>query len=116
MPTVLKLNHDLLLKMYWDGETAPSVDCPLVDFFCDPSGLREEVNTALVNKRRGFNAYFPMPFRKSAKIELVYDGPIEPGEELWKMMQPPDRTACPYFFLDIFPQQDILIHVQGRYD
>ncbi|HUS73708.1 MAG TPA: glycoside hydrolase family 172 protein [Sedimentisphaerales bacterium] len=86
MPQVLKLNRDLLLKMYWDGETAPSVDCPLVDFFCDPAGLREEVNTALVNKRRGFNAYFPMPFRKSAKIELVYDGPIEPGEELWKTM------------------------------
>jgi hypothetical protein len=86
MPAVLKLNRDVLLKMYWDGETAPSVDCPLVDFFCDPAGLRDEVNTALVNKRRGFNAYFPMPFRKSAKIELVYDGPVEPGDELWKIM------------------------------
>ena len=86
MPAVLKLNRDLLLKMYWDGEPSPSVDCPLVDFFCDPAGLREQVNTALVNKRRGFNAYFPMPFRKSARIELVYDGPVEPGEELWRMM------------------------------
>jgi hypothetical protein len=86
MPAVLKLNRDLLLKMYWDGETSPSVDCPLVDFFCDPAGLREEVNTALVNKRRGFNAYFPMPFRKSARVELVYDGPVEPGDELWKIM------------------------------
>ena len=79
MPQALKLNRDLLLKVYWDGETSPSVDCPLVDFFCDPAGLREEVNTSLVNKRRGFNAYFPMPFRTSAKIELVYDGPMSPG-------------------------------------
>ena len=71
MPAVLKLNRDLLLRMYWDGETAPSVDCPLVDFFCDPAGLRDEVNTELVNKRRGFNGYFPMPFRKSARVELV---------------------------------------------
>jgi hypothetical protein len=86
MPAVLKLNRDLLLKIYWDGEASPSVDCPLVDFFCDPAGLREKVNTVLVNKRRGFNAYFPMPFRKSARIELVYDGPVEPGEELWRMM------------------------------
>jgi len=86
MPAVLKLNRDLLLNMYWDGETSPSVDCPLADFFCDPAGLREEVNTALVNKRRGFNAYFPMPFRKSARVELVYDGPVEPGDELWKIM------------------------------
>ena len=68
---VAKLNRDLLLTMYWDGETSPSVDCPLVDFFCDPAGTREEVNTALVNKRRGFNAYFPMPFRRSGRIELV---------------------------------------------
>jgi len=86
MPQALKLNRDLLLRAYWDGEAAPSVDCPLVDFFCDPAGLRDAVNTALVNKRRGFNAYFPMPFRKSARIELVYDGPMEPGEELWKTM------------------------------
>ena len=86
MPATLKLNRDLLLRMYWDGETSPSVEAPLVDFFCDPAGLREQVNTALVNKRRGFNAYFPMPFRRSGKIELLYDGPVPPGEELWKIM------------------------------
>ena len=81
-----RLNRDLLLRIYWDGEVAPSVDCPLVDFFCDPAGTRDEVNTALVNVRRGFNAYFPMPFGKSAKVELVYDGPLAPGDELWKLM------------------------------
>ncbi|MEN6428150.1 MAG: glycoside hydrolase family 172 protein [Phycisphaerales bacterium] len=86
MPQALKLDRDVLLKAYWDGETTPSIDCPLVDFFCDPAGLRDEVNTALVNKRRGFNAYFPMPFQTSAKIELVYDGPVEPGDKLWSMM------------------------------
>ncbi len=86
MPQTLKLNRDVLLKVYWDGERTPSVDGPLVDFFGDPAGLREEVNTALVNKRRGFNAYFPMPFRQSARIELVYDGTLEPGDELWKIM------------------------------
>ena len=86
LPQPLKLNREVLLKIYWDGEKTPSVDCPLVDFFCDPAGVREEVNTALVNKRRGWNAYFPMPFRKSARLELVYDGPLAPGEELWKQM------------------------------
>ncbi len=48
--------------------------------------MRAEVNTALVNKRRGWNAYFPMPFRKAAKVELVYDGPLAPGDALWKLM------------------------------
>jgi hypothetical protein len=81
-----RLNRDLLLRMYWDGEAAPSVDCPLVDFFCDPDGTREVINTALVNVRRGFNAYFPMPFGKSARVELVYDGPLEAGDELWRAM------------------------------
>ncbi|MGA2031373.1 MAG: glycoside hydrolase family 172 protein [Thermoguttaceae bacterium] len=86
MPEALKLGREVLLKIYWDGETAPSVDCPLVDFFCDPAGSRAEVNTLLVTKRRGWNAYFPMPFRKSAKVELVYDGPLAPGDALWKAM------------------------------
>ena len=82
-PKEYTLGRDLLIRMYWDGESTPSVECPLVDFFCDPAGLRDFVNTALVNKKRGFNAYFPMPFRKSAQIELVYDGPVPPGNELW---------------------------------
>jgi hypothetical protein len=68
-----RLNRSLLIKAYWDGEREPSVDCPLVDFFCDPAGTQDEVNTVLVNKFRGWNAYFSMPFRKSARIELVYD-------------------------------------------
>jgi hypothetical protein len=80
------LNRNLLLRIYWDGEATPSVECPLVDFFCDPNGSREVVNTALVNVRRGFNAYFPMPFRKSARIELEYQGPVEPGDKLESMM------------------------------
>jgi hypothetical protein len=86
MPHSLKLNRDVLLKIYWDGEMEPSVDCPVVDFFCDPAGLQTEVNTALVNKRRGYNAYFPMPFRKSAKVELVYDGELQPSIKLMNLM------------------------------
>jgi hypothetical protein len=80
------VNRDLLLRIYWDGETNPSVECPMVDFFCDPNGSREVVNTALVNVRHGYNAYFPMPFRKSARIELEYQGPVAPGDKLWSLM------------------------------
>src|SRR5208282_1026458 len=45
-PEHKRLNRDLLLRIYWDGEATPSVDCPLVDFFCDPAGARDVVNTA----------------------------------------------------------------------
>jgi hypothetical protein len=82
LPMAMKLNRDVLLRIYWDGEKNPSVECPLVDFFCDPAGQRDEICTALVNKRRGWNAYFPMPFRKSARVELVYDGPLPAGNPL----------------------------------
>ena len=112
MPQALELNRDLLLMAYWDSEQSPSVYCPLVDFFCDPAGLREEVNTALVNKRRGFNAYFPMPFRRSARIELLYDGPLEPGEELWKMM--PCYSYVMYRTAEKIPEDVGYFHAHWR--
>ena len=112
MPATLKLNRDVLLRAYWDQEPSPSIDCPLVDFFCDPAGLREEVNTTLVNKRRGFNAYFPMPFRRSARIELVYDGSLEPGEELWKTM--PCYSYVMYRKLDKMPENMGYFHAHWR--
>ncbi len=86
IPSTLKLNRDVLLRVHWDNESSPSVDVPLVDFLADPDGLQHRVNTALVNKLRGWNAYFPMPFRHSAKIELVYDGPLQPREMLEAIM------------------------------
>ena len=85
-PATGSLNRDLRLRIFWDGETTPSVDCPFVDFFCDPNGERDSVNTAFVNVRQGFNAYFPMPFRKSARVELLYDGPLPAGRELESTM------------------------------
>ncbi len=85
-PGTYSVNRDVRLRIFWDGETTPSVDCPLVDFFCDPNGERDWVNTALVNVRQGFNAYFPMPFRKSARVELLYDGPLPAGRGLESRM------------------------------
>ena len=72
MPEALKLNRDVTLRITWDGEKDPSIECPLVDFFCDPNGALERVDTALVNKKRGWNCYFLMPFAKSARIEISY--------------------------------------------
>ncbi|HNT34710.1 MAG TPA: DUF2961 domain-containing protein [bacterium] len=85
-PTEYTFGRDLVMQIYWDGEKTPSVDCPVVDFFCDPAGLRDIVNTALVNKCRGFNAYFPMPFRKSARVILRYDGEEPPSWDRWRLL------------------------------
>ena len=60
----------LILRMYWDGEEAPSVEVPLGDFFCNGWCERSNVNSNVicVNPAGGFNSYFQMPFRKNAKI------------------------------------------------
>jgi len=79
LPQNMKLNRDTVLRIYWDGETHPSVESPLVDFFCDPNGVLERVDTALVNKKRGWNCYFPMPFAKSARVEVEMDNPRYPS-------------------------------------
>ena len=67
-----KTYRDCILRMYWDGEGSPSVEAPLGDFFCNGHGLRCNVNSVpiAVNPVGGFNSYWPMPFRKSAKIEI----------------------------------------------
>jgi len=61
-----------LLRFYWDGEETPSVEVPLGDFFCCGHGMRCKVNSLpiAVNPNGGFNSYWPMPFRKSARITI----------------------------------------------
>lgn len=110
-PLVL-LGRELVLRAYWDGEPTPSVEVPLADFFCDPAGTREEVNTVLVNKRRGWNAYFAMPFRKSGRVELSYDGPLPPGEELWRRM--PCYSYVMYRSLKRLPADTGYFHAAWR--
>jgi hypothetical protein len=112
LPGGRKITRDVLLKITWDGEKEPSVDCPLVDFFCDPAGLRNDVNTILVNKRQGYNAYFPMPFRRSAKIELVYDGPLPPGDDL--VLQTPAYFYAMYRTAEKIPDDAGYFHATWR--
>lgn len=74
LPAQMKITRDVVMRIWWDGEENPSVEAPLCDFFCDPNGVLERVDSAFVNKKRGWNCYFPMPFAKSAKIEVSLEG------------------------------------------
>lgn len=62
----------LVIRFYWDGEKTPSVEVPLGDFFCNGWGVRCNVQSlpVAVNPAGGFNCYWEMPFRKSAKITV----------------------------------------------
>ncbi|HJN14048.1 MAG TPA: glycoside hydrolase family 172 protein [Armatimonadota bacterium] len=67
-----KAYRDCILRMYWDDEETPSVEVPLGDFFCCGHSQRVKINSmpVSVNPSGGFNLYFPLPFRKSAKITI----------------------------------------------
>ena len=61
-----------ILRVYWDGETEPSIECPLGDFFACGWGRYAQISSlaVCVNPGRAFNSYWEMPFRKSFKMTL----------------------------------------------
>jgi len=61
-----------ILRMYWDGETTPSVEVPVGDFFASGWGRYAQVNSlaVAVNPGSAFNSYWTMPFRTSARITM----------------------------------------------
>jgi hypothetical protein len=64
----------LMLRIYWDGETHPSVECPIGDFFGVGHGLDKpfvSLPIKVSSDGRGRNCYWPMPFRKSARITVT---------------------------------------------
>lgn len=68
---------DVVLRMYWDGEETPSVVSPIGDFFLNGFSTYTQVNSLpiVVNPVRGYNCYFPMPFRKHARITIENQHP-----------------------------------------
>ena len=66
-------NRFNILRIYWDGEENPSVECPAGDFFACGMGQYVGVNSlaVCVNPKSGFNCYWVMPFRKSFKITMT---------------------------------------------
>ncbi len=61
-----------ILRMYWDGEKDPSIEAPVGDFFTMGWGVYAKVQSlaVCVNPGSAFNSYWPMPFRKHAKITM----------------------------------------------
>jgi hypothetical protein len=61
-----------ILRAYWDGETTPSIEVPLGDFFASGWGKYSQINSlaVTVNPGSAFNSYWTMPFRKSARLTV----------------------------------------------
>ncbi len=71
-PAPLDKTRFNILRFYWDGETTPSVEVPLGDFFACGWGKYCQINSmpVCVNPGSAFNCYWVMPFRKGAKVTL----------------------------------------------
>jgi hypothetical protein len=65
-----------VLRMFWDDEPTPSVEAPIGDFFGLGLGdyfLYQSIPLA-VGSIKALNSFFPMPFRKKAKITVTNEG------------------------------------------
>ena len=66
-----------ILRIYWDDQDQPSVECPVGDFFACGWGLFAQVNSIpiAVNPNKGVNSYWEMPFRKRCRITVTNISP-----------------------------------------
>jgi len=61
-----------ILRVYWDDETEPSIECPVGDFFGMGWNQYSPLvsNAVCVNPGSAFNCYWVMPFRKKCRITM----------------------------------------------
>ena len=70
------LRH-LIIRCYWDGESQPSVEVPVADFFGMGFGEEKDYISMPLNiTSGGFNCYWPMPFKTSARITVENRGTV----------------------------------------
>ncbi|MDO4273216.1 MAG: DUF2961 domain-containing protein [Eubacteriales bacterium] len=75
------MSRNYILRLYWEGNERPGVECPLPEFFAygwqkdsdNPfAGPFYPLNSAVVavNPNKGMNCFWPMPFRKHCRITI----------------------------------------------
>jgi len=131
-----------LLKVFWDGETEPSVLVPVGDFFGVGHGVTVDYTSLPMvmapSYGTGLNCYLPMPFRKGVRIEVpsenlctetrlyynidyeLWDNP--PPDNLgrlhacWKRQNPWDGIVEPPEMTDRYLQHgDVNLSDEGNY-
>lgn len=87
-----------IIRIYWDDNEHPSVECPVGDFFACGWGKYGQVSSLAicVNPGSAFNCYWPMPFRKKCRItfENLADEHMTLFYQINYSLQPvPDEAA-----------------------
>ena len=66
-------HQEMLIRVWYDGREIPDIEVPFGDFFANCFGKRSEVISlpVIVEDADSYNSFWPMPFRKSIRIEVV---------------------------------------------
>jgi Protein of unknown function (DUF2961) len=117
----------LVLRIYWDDEQEPSVECPLGDFFAighDGSPHQVSSMPIVVAPARGCNSYWHMPFRSRARLTLTNDSKEDVFQVFYKVLyrEHPVAPTARYFHAQwrrsvtqrAAPEHVILDGVQGE--
>lgn len=98
---------DCVLRIYWDDEAEPSVECPIGEFFGLGHGKYYSFHSIPfeVGNTRGYNCFLPMPFRKRCRITFE-NGPNHPLRRLFYHIN--------YKKLKSLPDDALYFHAQYR--
>jgi hypothetical protein len=98
---------NLVLRAWWDGESTPSIEVPIGDFFGLGLGEYFTYQSALlaVAPIKALNAYFQMPFSSAARLTLTNEGKA-PTNSLY--------FAVDYVILPTLPADVGRFHAQYR--
>jgi hypothetical protein len=104
--TDVSILSEAIIRMYWDGDKYPSVECPIGAFFGVGFGEQKDyISMPLSETSGGYNCYWPMPFHKSARWTLTNGS----GKALESFYYNIDYTA-----LDSLPADTRHFHAQFR--
>ncbi len=68
--------RSLVIRAWWDGQTHPSIECPIGDFMGTAHGKVTPYFSAVhsLGRNAGMNIWLPMPFTERARITLTNEG------------------------------------------
>ena len=77
----------IVLRMYWDGETSPSVETPIGDFFGLGNGLYYHWESLMLSAGgdKALNSWFPMPYAHHARITVTDEGKQNLNHLYWNI-------------------------------
>ncbi|HEX4488155.1 MAG TPA: glycoside hydrolase family 172 protein [Terriglobales bacterium] len=98
---------EIVLRIFWDGESKPSVEVPVGDFFGLNLGEYILYQSAFLNcsSVKALNSYFAMPFRKSARITVTNESKEKVGAFY---------SNIDYQLVPSLPERSLYFHAQYR--